>query len=1245
MSKHCMSGCMCPHGLVSNGEGQCIKEKDCPCIHGGVSYMRGDTIKVDCNSCTCQGREWKCTNKVCDGVCTLYGEGNYITFDQKRFFFRGPCNYIFAQDYCGHNENGTFRVLIRNHPCETSEGDCFTVKLFLGKNTIVLAEESVKIPESTGKEIPYKIHIVGIYLVIEAESGIVLMWNKKTTLMMKLKSTFKGKVCGLCGNYDGNINTELTSRSNDNLVEAFHFGNSWKMSPTCEDTKPLNNPCELYPHRHAWAKKHCNIILSPVFKECHTRVAVQEYYDTCEKDTCACNTGGDCDCFCSAVAAYAAACNKAGVCIRWRTPTICPLFCDYYNPDGHCEWHYEPCGKPCMKTCKNSSGKCYNEIPTLEGCYPHCPEEKMYLDEDDMKCKSEEECGCYDEDGNHYEEGEPMPPSPPWQSCECILMERKCTMTTTTKIPTTTTEKITTTAETNTTTTMQSTATTTEKTSEFIFKYNPGKSDCYEVYCTTVCTLKNSSCEGENCTYLNPPRKDGDTWMSDCMSNRCENGKTISIPVQCPSITKPACANGRKPVEVYDKGGCCYHYECPCVCSGWGDPHYITFDGKYYSFQKNCTYVLVKEIIPKHNFQVLIDNENCDASGVVTCAKALIVKYKSYNVILTAETSPTYHNIVYMNGKQIFPTYENEDLSITSTTIELRLRIPKIKAVVVFKSLQFSVELPFSLFRNNTEGQCGTCDNDTSNDCRLPNGQLRPCPSMAYEWRVPDPKKPYCEHQPAPPTVTPPTSFPPNSPPCEVLISDVFKECHEVINPDPFYKACKYDVWYMRNSTGCSSLEAYASLCLQNSICVSWRNATQGLCDFICPANQIYKACGPTIVETCNARYNDKYISKCRGQKHSDDDECQSIMEGCYCPDGLTRFSSDSDLCVSACCTGPDGLPKELDETWQSGCQVCVCDRDTMGVQCQPRRCPSPHYLACDKEGEVKVNYTEDCCQQFKCECDRKRCNDTKPKCNPGFELEIHESNDSCCPHYTCVTKNVCVYNDTEYKPGTHFFKDQCERCFCTGKKNKETMLNEFQCHEIPCRQDCPEGSVYEPKPGQCCGSCKKMNCVVTLEGSNSTVIIKPSKSWSPPDDPCTKYHCKEENGEFTITQRQTECPKFDSTKCIPGTEHTDANGCCKKCTEFDCKVKKNETFLNIGDCQSIHLVELTSCEGSCGVSSSKYSAVSNMMMHSCTCCQEMETSKINVDMRCANDSTITHTYISVDKCGCHVSECKNTST
>lgn len=143
-----------------------------------------------------------------------------------------------------------------------------------------------------------------------------------------------------------------------------------------------------------------------------------EYFQSCERDTCSCDSGGDCECFCSNVAAYAAACKVAGVCVKWRTPSICrespsllphqelnkknllklqrrlccnliqilptlilllcvllthllslssAIFCDYYNPSGECEWHYEPCGKPCQKTCKNPSGKCDSRLPALEG--------------------------------------------------------------------------------------------------------------------------------------------------------------------------------------------------------------------------------------------------------------------------------------------------------------------------------------------------------------------------------------------------------------------------------------------------------------------------------------------------------------------------------------------------------------------------------------------------------------------------------------------------------------------------------------------------------------------------------------------------------------------------------------------------------------------------------------------------------------------------------------------------------------
>lgn len=53
------------------------------------------------------------------------------------------------------------------------------------------------------------------------------------------------------------------------------------------------------------------------------------------------------------------------------------IFCDYYNPTGECEWHYEPCGKPCMMTCKNPTGVCFNKMPALEG--KKTPMSIMYL--------------------------------------------------------------------------------------------------------------------------------------------------------------------------------------------------------------------------------------------------------------------------------------------------------------------------------------------------------------------------------------------------------------------------------------------------------------------------------------------------------------------------------------------------------------------------------------------------------------------------------------------------------------------------------------------------------------------------------------------------------------------------------------------------------------------------------------------------------------------------------------------------
>ncbi|OCT81798.1 hypothetical protein XELAEV_18024306mg [Xenopus laevis] len=2123
ISIQCASGCICPDGLVLNNNGSCVPEEQCPCMHNGEMYHSGETIQQDCNTCICKDRKWICTKKACDRSCVVYGEGHYKTFDGKRFDFSGDCEYTLTQDYCSSNTgNGSFRVITENIPCGSTGATCSkSIKVFLGHFELKLSDGGFDVIErDIGSEVPYQIRQMGIYFVIEAKNGLILMWDKKTSIFIKLSAEFEGNVCGLCGNYDGSVYNEFTTRSQSVVVNVQEFGNSWKDSPTCPDAQPLRHPCLANPYRQSWAQKHCSIIISSVFAKCQSKVDPAPFYEACVHDSCACDSGGDCECFCTSVAAYAAACNEAGICIAWRTPEMCPLFCDYYNPDGECEWHYKPCGAPCMKTCRNPSGNCKNQLPGLEGCYPKCPKNRPFFDEDVMKCVAQANCGCYDDDGKRYSVGEmvqsfkncesccyygnmkynygdviynttdgiggcitatcsangtinrsvypcvpstvaptttflfdtttspavnltttepvsatsvscveeickwstwydvtcprygenegdfetfekirekgysvckvpsdvecraqkfpkipvrdlgqiiqcnksvglvchnqdqfsqlcfnyeirilccsyvpcgqsSISPTPatsiyskpismtsshvktahtetlsskytlsitdspsyktsaigskttspkttgtstskystktnttpckkqkctwtPWydvhfpsiassdgdfetfeniraagnsicqkpdniecraerfptkniaeisqmvtcnvtyglicknedqdwnfplcynyqirvlccsledcgsstthdkrttrsseqtskfekttifstrniitsryvtdigtktstsqketssksttgahksttessheeentsqkptslkttkmstasvkvtsaytshtnpittqmtvsqtskvltsgvtsskEDCEPICewsqwfdvsfpndetngdfetyeniqnsgfsiceepsdiqcrpadfpeipiedlqqnvqcnvssglmcysekqygpfafcfnyeirifccskcgstgssplytthtvsvtpfsltastsseeMESSVTttkvlgkstassispkptgfqkttkessqeaettsqkpisikmtesaatsrkLTTPTKLSTTkpiiatvssdstkgfhksttdssseeettshkptslkttrvsissgkvTSTKATTPLKKSTTgATVTSTSreissglpskttkstpsstsekvgtsseprTTTEKTffttkcmcnvngvfvppGQIIYNTTDNGGWCFYAHCNDSCHVERyskecysstaptitsstktaktvtastvtatskmtsrttmnvkstktlytqtstpaSSTRFYECGALMPPRKINETWMIDkCTVATCTGGNNIAImKTKCPPIKEVVCANRMAPKKTFDESGCCYQKQCECVCGGWGTSHYITFDGTYYDFTGQCTYVLVQQITPRFDhFRVYIDNFSCIPKDP-TCVKSLRIMYNNDNILLTSqEVNKQPVGKVYFNDQRVYPALTRNGIQITNSGIYLIVEIPELGVYISFNVISFTIKLPLNKFSDNTEGHCGKCSNNRIDDCILPNGQLAPsCTQMAGQWGVPSQDSSSCSapSTSAPATTRPtipsstrassyfstllstlpqtfssripstelshlpstysalsstftstsvlpstftstvrPTDEKPCNPPdlCRIILSSVFEPCHNIVPPEAFYQSCVSDG--CNNPEGtllCSSLQTYALFCSLEGVCVDWRDSTNGTCSTNCSSEMVYKACASPVEPTCNSKYNQVFVEN--GE--------QSYVEGCFCPEGTTRFSSTSNKCVSSCgCTGPDGMPREPGDIWDSNCQTCVCDNTTMTVMCAAKSCILPTPEVCSEEGSMSVTMPDPenpCCQTTECRCNISLCTIDHETCKPGYELVTEIVEGKCCPVQHCAPKNVCVYNNTEYQPGSIISEPtNCETCTCSMEMDQTSPgPHPVSCTPILCALHCTEGYEYQNVPGQCCGKCVQTHCIMQLP-DNSTYLLQPGEIMPLPGDNCTNYECVKIMDNLMPVASKISCPRINIDDCQSGTIQKDARGCCLTCIQEPkkCQIKQTKKIILENGCTSLSPVVTSYCQGSCD-SYSMYSQQTRTLQRTCTCCQERETENVTITLKCPTGKQRKYSYINVKSCGCHKTHCKETYT
>uniref|UniRef100_A0A3B4XYZ2 SCO-spondin n=1 Tax=Seriola lalandi dorsalis TaxID=1841481 RepID=A0A3B4XYZ2_SERLL len=376
--KEPLSGCVCPQGTVLLGD-RCVLPDECPCHHNGRLYYSNDTITKDCNTCVCKERRWHCSQSACAGVCVATGDPHYVTFDGRCYSFLGDCQYVLARE-----TSGLFSVTAENVPCGSTGVTCTkSVTLSLGNTIIHLLRGKavtvngmpVTLPKSySGSGLT--LERAGMFVSLSSRLGVTLLWDGGMRVYVRLAAHLRGQVGGLCGNFDGDTENDFTTRQGIVESTAELFGNSWKVSPSCPD---------LNLHRVTWARKRCAVLTQELFSLCHPEVPFQQYYDWCVFDACGCDSGGDCECLCTAIAAYAEECNRRGIYIRWRSQELCPLQCE----NGLV---YDPCGPACSLSCPSVQQSPHSQCGVLscvEGCF--CPAGTVQHGD---SCIAPTECPC-----------------------------------------------------------------------------------------------------------------------------------------------------------------------------------------------------------------------------------------------------------------------------------------------------------------------------------------------------------------------------------------------------------------------------------------------------------------------------------------------------------------------------------------------------------------------------------------------------------------------------------------------------------------------------------------------------------------------------------------------------------------------------------------------------------------------------------------------------------------------------------
>ena len=308
----------------------------------GTRYKPGDLIQPNCTTrCVCQDGVFHCQPQTCitDGAtCYAWGDPHYTTFDSRKFDFQGDCEYVLTQP-CNSSE---FSVLVSNSAHNSYVSCTESVRVVIpSKNLDILLERggkgtvtiNRKFQNNVGDEAILQTHEVTVLRtgghphVILTELGVKVSWDGLYRVEVTVSTSWRGRLCGLCGNYNDDPNDDFMTANNVLVSSPNTFAYSWvthDMHGTCSGLSipPL---CPVDVLNEAQIK--CAELSREYFITCNGLIDPTGYIESCVYDYCNCNESDREECYCESLAAYAGACTEHGVILqKWRSNYCCKCY-------------------------------------------------------------------------------------------------------------------------------------------------------------------------------------------------------------------------------------------------------------------------------------------------------------------------------------------------------------------------------------------------------------------------------------------------------------------------------------------------------------------------------------------------------------------------------------------------------------------------------------------------------------------------------------------------------------------------------------------------------------------------------------------------------------------------------------------------------------------------------------------------------------------------------------------------------